>query len=166
MTWAADKLSAYVLGKDFTMETDHKPLVTLMTNTDLAKVPPRILRFRLRLMRFAPVVRYVPGKENLTADGLSRAPVGKPGRNDTLLVDEVEDFADSIVRSLPASSPRLAEIKNAQQADEVLRQVIHYVQHGWPAYIPQDPLLRPYWVVRERLSLHDQLLIYAALIVL
>ena len=32
--------------------------------------------------------------------------------------------------------------------------------------MPQDPLLRPYWVVRERLSLHDQLLIYADRIVM
>jgi len=49
-TWACERLEEYVLGLRFTPETDHKPLVPLLTTTDLSKMPPRILRFRLRIM--------------------------------------------------------------------------------------------------------------------
>lgn len=39
-TWACEPLEEYVLGLRFTMETDHKPLVPLLTTTDLSKMPP------------------------------------------------------------------------------------------------------------------------------
>ena len=52
-TWVAEKFADYVLGKMFTMETDHKPLVSLLGNKNLDNLPPRILRFRLHLSRFA-----------------------------------------------------------------------------------------------------------------
>ena len=53
-TWACEKFEEYVLGLQFTIETDHKPLVPLLTNKELAKLPPRIQRFRLKMMRYAP----------------------------------------------------------------------------------------------------------------
>ena len=51
-TWACERFNGYVLGLDFTVETDHKPLVPLFNTTELHKMPPRILRFRLRLTRY------------------------------------------------------------------------------------------------------------------
>ena len=77
VTWACDKFSDYVLGMKFTVETDHKPLVPLFTSTDLSKMPPRILRLIMRLMKYELDVVYVPGKEQITADTLSRAPSKK-----------------------------------------------------------------------------------------
>ena len=57
----------------FTVEIDHKPLVPLLSSTNLAKLPPRIVRLRIRMMRFTPTVLYVPGKNQVAADTLSRA---------------------------------------------------------------------------------------------
>ena len=42
----------YILGQHFELETDHKPLVPLLGNKRLDTLPPRILRFRLRLDKF------------------------------------------------------------------------------------------------------------------
>ena len=39
-TWACERLEEYVLGLRFTLETDHKPLVPLLTTTDLSNIPP------------------------------------------------------------------------------------------------------------------------------
>ena len=50
LTWAAEKFSMYLLGRSFHMETDHKPLVPLLSTKSLDTLPPRVLRFRLRLM--------------------------------------------------------------------------------------------------------------------
>ncbi len=51
-TWVCEKFSDFILGKWIQVETDHKPLVPLLGAKDLDRLPPRILRFRLRLDRF------------------------------------------------------------------------------------------------------------------
>ncbi|KAL8565639.1 hypothetical protein ACOMHN_063470 [Nucella lapillus] len=104
VTWACERLSEYVIGLDFVVETDHKPLVPLLTSTALSKMPPRIQRFRLRLMRYSPKVIHVAGKDQLTADALSRAPAGTPTSIDSDFIDIVTCFAEQSVNTLPASS--------------------------------------------------------------
>ena len=91
--WACEKFGEYVVGIYFVLETDHKPPQTLFNTTELSKTPPRIQRFCLRLMRYSVTVQYVPGKHQLTADALSRAPKESPREKDEQFVDELESFA-------------------------------------------------------------------------
>ena len=74
VTWGCEKFATYILGKEFLIETDHKPLVPLLGTKHLDSLPPRILRFRLRLARFDYSITHVPGKLLYIADTLSRAP--------------------------------------------------------------------------------------------
>jgi len=46
-TWACDKFAPYILGKEIHIETDHKPLVPLLSKKHLDSMPPRVLQFRL-----------------------------------------------------------------------------------------------------------------------
>ena len=149
----------YVVGMNFVLETHHKPLQTLFNTTELSKTPPRIQRFRLRLMRFSVTVQYLPGKHQLTADTLSRAPTESPGENDEQFVDELESFAAQTVFTLPATTQRLSKIREAQITDEECAQIRNYCSQGWPAYMPHQPLLRPYWENRAHFSIVDDLLL-------
>ena len=142
-TWACERFSDYITGLQFTLETDHKPLTTLFNTTELSKMPPRILRFRLRLMRFNSHVVHVPGKQQLAADALSRAPVGKPDVDDHNLVEEVESYTNEMLGTLPATTNRLQEIRAAQKADEECSLIHKYCVNGWPTYRPHQPLMRP-----------------------
>lgn len=82
MTWAAERFEGYIKGLEIVCEIDHKPLVTLLGKSPLDVLPPRIQRFRMRLMRFSYEVVHVPGKSLVTADVLSRAPIrGKESDN-------------------------------------------------------------------------------------
>lgn len=54
---------------------DHKPLVPLQGSKSLDELPPRIQRVHMMLMRFSFTISHVAGKDNATADVLSRAPV-------------------------------------------------------------------------------------------
>ena len=71
-------MSTYLIGLSFTIETDHKPLLALLGTKAFDDLPPRVQRFRLRLLRFTYKITYVPGKALITADALSRAPVRCP----------------------------------------------------------------------------------------
>lgn len=72
-TRACEKFNDYILGKDILIETDHKPLVPLFGSKTLDELPPRIQRFRMRLMKYSFKIIHVPGKKLVTADTLLRA---------------------------------------------------------------------------------------------
>ncbi|GFR81911.1 transposon Ty3-G Gag-Pol polyprotein [Elysia marginata] len=110
-TWASKRFSDYYLGGRYTIETDHKPLVPLLSSKELHKLPPRIQRLRLRLMGFQPEVIHVPGKQQVTADALSSAPVRSPSEADIGLIEESSAMAQQTKENLPpASSAKLQEI--------------------------------------------------------
>lgn len=69
VTWACERLFAYLLGLQFTVHTDHKPLIS-MGNISIDDLPPRVLRFRLRMLRFKYNIMHVLGKQLVTADAL------------------------------------------------------------------------------------------------
>ena len=159
-TWAVERFSQFLLGMDFVIETDHKPLIPLLSSKEIACMPPRIQRFRLRLMRFSPTVVYVPGKQQVTADALSRAPVGTPTESDINFVEATAEMERQAINALPASTEKIEAVRRGQQNDPVLCDVREYCNRGWPAYLPSNPIMHPYWQDRHRLTIVDDLLLY------
>ena len=60
-------LSPYILGKLFTVRTDHKNLVFLSNST-----VPKLVRWRVLLSEFRFQIEHIPGAQNVVADGLTR----------------------------------------------------------------------------------------------
>ena len=116
--WVCGTFSYYVVGMNFVLETDHKPLENIFNQTQLSKTPSRIQSFRLRLMRFSAIVRYVHRKHQLAADTLSCPPIKIPGKIDQQFVEELETFASQTVFTLPATPQRLSETRKAQLNDK------------------------------------------------
>ena len=101
LTWSCEKFSDYILGSRFEIETDHKPLIPILSSKHLNDLPPRVLRFRLRMARFEYSISHVPGRLLFTADALSRDPI--PEHEPSTLQKEIEVFVTSLTKSLPAS---------------------------------------------------------------
>ena len=55
-TWACEKFNDYILGKDILIETDHKLLVPLFGSKNLDELPPKIQRFKMRLMKYSFII--------------------------------------------------------------------------------------------------------------
>lgn len=159
VTWACEKFTDYLLGCKFQIETDHKPLVPLLTTKHLDNLPPRVLRFRLRLAKFDYSVQHVPGKLLYTADALSRAPTDSEDPSQSL-EEEVEVFIEGVTCALPASEQRLETYRTGQAQDAVCARVQKYCLTGWPEKHLVEPDLLPYWKVRGCLTLHNDLLLY------
>ena len=167
ITWACEKFSSYVLGRQVLLETDHKPLVPLMTYKQLDNLPPRVLRFRLRLMRFDYQISHVPGKYLYVADTLSRAPLPHNSNKETLKQqEEVESYIQTVVSHLPANKERLQSFSQHQSEDPICSKLITYLMTGWPNKHSLPDTLKPYWAVRGELSLHEDLLLYGSRIVI
>ena len=141
LTWACDKFSPYIIGKTIEIETDHKPLVPLLSSKDLDAVSSRILRFRLRLMRYSFTICHVPGKYLYTVDMLSRSP---SMNNDTESEELAELFISIVVSQLPATSNCLKALSTAQSEDKSLQQVMKHCREGWREQQKIDDKLKPF----------------------
>lgn len=69
--WALDSFKYYLMGREFTLESDHKALQWLER---MKYTNGRITRWYLAMQPFRFTVQYIPGKFNTTADYLSRWP--------------------------------------------------------------------------------------------
>ena len=159
-TWACERFSDYILGKPIVGETDHKPLVPLLTTHMLEKLPPRIQKYKMRLMRFnLEKVVHIPGKEMYTSDALSRLIKRDSTRapnvsQDSSFVSEAEmnSFVECVCQSIPASDMRIREIREAQNDDDVCKKIRQYCEEGWPERQSIPDLLKPYWSDRGEIS--------------
>ena len=84
-------------------------MVPLLSKTYLDCLPPRIVRFRLRLMQFN-YTKSRPWKMLYTADTLSSAPVDSADK--TALVDAM--FVQAVISHLPVSISCLDNFCKAQ----------------------------------------------------
>ena len=125
--------SDYIVGKSIIAETDHKPLVPLLTTRTLDEVPPRVQRLRMRLMRLHfKEVNHVLGKEMYIADALSRMQAENSNRMTTVPEEEMNIYVDSVLDCLPVSDVKLMKIKEAQDEHPVCQQIRNYCMEGWP----------------------------------
>ena len=160
-TWASEKFATYILGRPFTIESDHKPLIPLLNEKHLDALPPRILRFRLRMAKFDYVAVHVPGKLLYTADALSRAPQRECTEGDRDLQEQTECFVHAVtIPSLPASRSTLERYRQAQEEDEICSKVSVYCKSKWPDRSSIESQLKPFWKVRGSLTICEQLLLY------
>ena len=74
LAWACERFQDFILGIHIRLETDHRPLLSIMKSKHLDELFPRLQRFRMRLMRFSYEIFHAPGKDLAVADALSRKP--------------------------------------------------------------------------------------------
>ena len=154
VTWACEKFADYILGCSFATETDHKPLVPLLNSKCLNMLPPRVLRFRLRLTRFDFVVSHAPGKQLYTADTLSRAPNDYDSIQPHLQVITDLYIKEVLIPSFPTCQSTVEMYKQAQRQYPECSLIIEYCNTGWPTNHTATPLnLRPYWKARSYLTI-------------
>jgi hypothetical protein len=93
--WAIASCKHYLMGgPDFTVVTDHKPLVP-MFKKGLGDVEnARVLRYREQLTQYSFEVVWVPGKTHEIADALSRAPIFDPPEEADIMAVEAAEPED------------------------------------------------------------------------
>ena len=157
-TWACERFSDYLLGMEFHIHTDHKPLVPLFGSKNLEELPIRVRRFRLRMMRFKFTISHVPGKSLLVADALSRAPCAEAVEEDLLLQQETAAYVNIVVQNLPATEKQLERIRRHQEEDEECKLAAEYCRSGWPSRQSLSGTMKLYYSVATEISVQDGLL--------
>ncbi|KAI5725500.1 hypothetical protein M8J77_016303 [Diaphorina citri] len=162
ITWACTRLEEFILGKDITIETDHKPLLQLLQTTQISELTPRIQRFRLRLMRYNYKLVYVPGKHLLCADFLSRNPIKSDTNHE--LTEDTRVYVKLLIQTIPTTDENLKNLQRAQENDILLERLREKISSEWNSIDANDPLL-PYFHVRHEISFCDGLLMRGSRII-
>ncbi len=162
--WAMIKCKSFLEGlPQFELVLDHRPLIPILNDYSMDQLDnQRLLRLRLKMSRFCFHARWVPGKENIEADALSRSPVKQPTTADLLGEGPTSYTARSAVVGMIAGSvgettdSTLDAIKTAAAADPVLKKLRETIMSGFPnekANLPVE--LRPFWDKRSELAIDE-----------
>ena len=166
IVFGVERFEGYVYGRKIFIDTDHKPLESIMKKS-LLSAPKRLQRMLLRLQKFDLDVSYRRGTEMHMADPLSRAYLPL-GRQDIVDTQEVWNVADTrspteveteyvdMAESVPIRKVTLQEIRSATEVDAELQALASVITQGWPetrAEVPSQ--LQAYFPFREELSVQD-----------
>ncbi|UYV76696.1 K02A2.6-like, partial [Cordylochernes scorpioides] len=157
ITWACEKFKQYIQGLVITLETDHKPLVPIFTSKNIDDLTPRIQRLRLRIMRYSYKIVHTPGNYLIVADALSRSPRMKVGTQE--LEEELCAYVQQVVSFMPISDVRVKEIKESQDKDQVIQNIIKYTQEGWPERTNVSMSESQYWPAKDDFSVENGILL-------
>lgn len=156
LVWACERFSCYLIGKHFLLETDNKPLLSLLSTQHLDDLPPWLQRFRMRFMRYSYKINHVPGNQYVTPDTLFRMPCTNNATDaESALMEDTNIYLAQIRESFPVSKSRLDEIRHELKKDSVCSQIMRFHEHGWPRTVQADDKLRPYWLERDMISILD-----------
>ena len=141
----------YVYGQEIIIQTDHKPLVSIMLKP-LHKLSARMQRMRMRLQNYNMTVQYINGKLMYFADTLSRA-------HTTQLNEEDLYDTDISIASLAKIAIDIAQIQKESEIDEVLQELKTVVVNGWPnnkKHIADK--IQPYNTYKDEITVREGLL--------
>ena len=148
--WAIEDCRYYLLGCEFRVLTDHRPLVGVFEKplADLANT--RLLRIRLKLTDYRMSVEWTPGKTHCIADALSRSPV----------FDPPETPSAAHVRSFRPTDPCLNFLIDAAAADTAYQAVISALRSGVAEHdLPPDHPAATFRNLWSRMAVRDELLL-------
>ena len=132
ITWACEKFDYYLVGRLFEIETDHKPLISILGEKDLSVLPVRVQRFKLRMMRYDYLIFHTPGKDMYLADSLSRPNNGLYTEKDLANSNAVDYFVNNCAIASVYTDSMLKGLSSSMLKCGDAMKCIEYVQSGWP----------------------------------
>ncbi|KAA3673841.1 uncharacterized protein DEA37_0012248 [Paragonimus westermani] len=161
LVYAVKKFHKMLLGRRFSLCTDHKPLLSIF---GAAKGIPvhtanRLQRWALTLMSYDFTIKYVRTGDFGHADALSRLISQKMSTRipeDTVIASinvdaDVRYVLSDSIRHLPVT---FLQIKEAMKFDRALQRVLTYLRVGWPNNSVGADIM-PFYRRRDALTILD-----------
>ena len=190
IAWACKKTATFTEGIQFTIVTDHKPLIPILRDYSLAEIEnKRLQRLRMKIDHLSYQVEWIKGADNKEADALSRAPSSRPTDDDEL--DEPHDELAGIINHIAidpkpvaevnavfgddkndsfidealsttdvTSDPLVRQILEAGEEDETYRTLRGWIKQGFPERHSVDIKFDPLIREQDQFRLDNDLILY------
>lgn len=159
--YGIQKHHQFLFGRNFTLKTDHKPLVYIFGPK--GNIPQtaasRLQRWAVKLAAYNFNIEYVTSKDNGNADALSRLPL--PQAHGDVIDKQAGSCLLLMEEALPVTSKDIAmEIKR----DKLLSKIYGYVMFGWPSICEENE--KPFYFRRNELYVEHGCILYKYRIVI
>ena len=125
--WSIKRFNRYLLGRHFTLVTDHQPLVQIFGKKKLIPemTANRLARYAVFMQNYDYSIQYRNTKSHANADVLSRFPKQ---------VSHPEDNVSEDVFQISCEESLLDARKVAMETakDPFLKKILMFIQEGWP----------------------------------
>ena len=156
--YGVTKFHYYLYGRKFKVESDHRPLQYIQKK-NLSRAPPRLRTMLMNLSQYDFDIQYKPGKDMVLPDTFSRL-----SQSDQ---HEVPGLKVKIHSLVDASKSRLDRLRHDTENDVVLQKLKRVFLEGWPTSIKSlDKDVRPYWAIRNDISIVDGLMMAGSRIII
>lgn len=165
LVWGVKHFYNYVFGREFTMITDHKPLVSIfhpekgIPSTTAA----RMQRYALFLSGLTYRIEYKSTTAHGNADSLSRLPM-KVVNTVVTECDDDEAINALHVNQLEKLPVTQAQIRRETTHDPLMATVLQHIMNGWDEEI-SDSNLKAYFVRKTELIEHQGCLMWGTRVI-
>ena len=161
IVYAVKKLHQYLYGREFTIVSDHKPLLGLLGES--SPIPcmtaARIQRWALLLSSYNYKLRFRAGTANANADGMSRLPV-------RAIEEEVSEVSNAIMMvNLSRAPVNSHEIRIHTRRDPTLSRILEFVLNGWPDSLEASTEIQPYATRANELAAEHGCLLWGSRVI-
>nr|XP_034837060.1 uncharacterized protein K02A2.6-like [Maniola hyperantus] len=146
----------FLLGRHFTLKTDHKPLTFIFGNKNgiPQTAASRLQRWAVRLAGYDFSIEFVRSEHNGPADALSRLPISY--ERPSARLDQHISYMNLLEETLPVN---YKQISKEIQKDTVLCKISKYVMFGWPSAASSE-VEKPYFARKNDICMDLGCLMY------
>lgn len=161
IVFAVKRFHNMVYGFKILIENDHKPLEPSYKKNISQIMSNRLQRLLLKLLPYDLEVKYIPGKDNLLADLLSRNFIVSNKPEDEIQLNDVVHCVDV---KFQLSNAKFLELQNATLNDPLINQVKQLLMTDWTKCNVE--MLQPFFKIRCDLTINDEILYFKNRIVI
>ena len=159
-----EKFNYFTFGRPVTVLTNHKPLITI-SKKSLVSAPPRLQCLLLRLANYNVDLQWIPGKEMIFSDHLSRNVDTNADKPSELTCKGLDLKIHDVY--LNASEDKCLSLATETSKDPVMQALKHKIIKGWPHSRSEcGKNLQDFWNYRDELSVLDGLVLKGSCIVI
>ena len=167
--WGMEKFHYFLYGKEFILETNQKPLVSIYKK-HMVDISPRVQRLIVRSFPYLPFhVVYKKGKDIPVADALSRVTPMDPEDNIQLPIitaNMMTTHTLMCIQPQDSFSKKLDQLWKSTAQGNQLTRLSHYTSTGFPCdkkSLPTD--LHEFWNHRETLCIKSRITVMMDIII-
>lgn len=145
LIFAVQKFHRMLYGRQFILQTDHKPLISIFGSKKGIPIytAARLQRWALILANYDFKIQHVRTDQTGQADMLSRLIANNKTNEDHVIAlgdineQEIQFIFSTNIEPFPVTAQ---EIADHTTEDTLVQQVLNHMQHGWPKHVQNGPL--------------------------